>query len=91
MSKFEEKEKKAKALSNAHDRMVRMTMTEVASECARRKYGRPSVPEEKKREKFALRVYVNQEEKEAIKAFVGDRSTSDVVRSLIMNAIKQAK
>ena len=57
----------------------------------KRKVGRPLVPDEEKRGKNVLKTYVNDTELEIIKGFVGARSTSDVIRQLLLDAAEFMK
>lgn len=52
----------------------------------KRKVGRPTVPHEEKRGKNVLKTYVNDAELETIKELIGERSTSDVIRQLLLDA-----
>ena len=52
----------------------------------KRKVGRPTVPHEEKRGKNVLKAYVNDAELETIREFIGERSTSDVIRQLLLDA-----
>ena len=72
-----------------HDNFVKKHLRkekEKRSEEIRKKAGRKSVPESQRREKNVLKTYVNDEELEVIRAYVGDRSASDVLRNLILDA-----
>lgn len=55
------------------------------------KMGRPSVPEAERREKNKVSVYLNQEEMETVRNYVGDRSISDVIRTLVLDTIKKER
>ena len=72
-----------------HDRFVSKYMKnqkEKRSEEIRNKAGRKPIPECQRRERNVIKAYVSDEELEIIRTYVGDRSTSDVVRSLILDA-----
>jgi hypothetical protein len=53
--------------------------------------GRKPVSESQWREKNVIRSYVSDEELKEVRAFVGDRSTSDIIRTLVLNAARKAK
>jgi len=57
----------------------------------KRKAERPIVIDEEKREKNVLKTCVNAEELEIIKGFIGERSTSDVIRQLLLDAAESMK
>ncbi len=62
------------------------TEKEKRSEEIKSRAGRKPLPESERRERNVLKSYVSDAELEIVRDFVGDRSTSDVLRSLILEA-----
>lgn len=72
-----------------HDDFVKKYMRtekEKRSQEIKSRAGRKPIPESDRREKNVLKTYVSDTELEIVKEFVGDRSTSDVLRNLILEA-----
>ena len=77
-----------------HDNFVKKYMNQQKakrSEEIRSKAGRKPVPESQRREKNVIKTYVSDEELEIIRDFIGDRSASDVVRTLVLEAAQNGK
>lgn len=55
----------------------------------RRKAGRKPKPEGERQGKNVIKIYANDKEYEIIKDFVGERSMSDVLRNLALDAAEE--
>lgn len=77
------------APNERHDHFVQkymQTNKEKRSQEIKSQAGRKPLPESERRERNVLKTYVSDTELEAVRAYVGTRSTSDVLRSLILDA-----
>ena len=73
-----------------HDRFVERYLKkdmqrEKSPEEIKRRVGRPPIPESERREKNTITAYVSDEELEIIRAYVGQRSMSEVLRNAILD------